>query len=109
MECERKERPERPERGELAPRIPEKRHGFFGAADVAERAAELEQAPSAEFSGEAGCERLLVQRNCLIFSSGAVVFAASSVQRSCVDSVRRGHMPNITWSHHPAIPRGLSV
>jgi len=75
----------------LEPRIPQKRHGLVDAADIAERAAELEEAPRAEFAREAGRKCVFVQWNRLVFPPSAVVLAAASVELGSVDPIRRSH------------------
>src|SRR5262249_35980162 len=63
MQSEGEERAEWPELWELASCVLEERHGVIDATNVAERAAELEQAARAQLTGEPGRKRLLVERN----------------------------------------------
>ena len=80
MERQREERSQRPELRELTSRVLKERHRFVDATDVAERAAELEEAPRADLAGESGGKGLFVQRDRLLLASGAVVLAAALIQ-----------------------------
>jgi hypothetical protein len=68
-----------PEVGKLIPCLSQHCHGLIDATNVAERTAELKQAPCAELAAKARCKSLFVERNRLVFSSCAVMFPAALV------------------------------